>query len=102
MGRVYFIFPCLISVFCLGASWDYTDTSSWTSVDSKCGGTSQSPIALAESTMTSATYQAFSITGDDVTLTETMTNNGHTGKYDLFYFFTIFENAEIEIETEMS
>lgn len=52
--------------------------------------------------MTSATYQAFSITGDDVTLTETMTNNGHTGKQDLFYFFSIFENAEIEIETEMS
>lgn len=59
-------------------SWDYTDPSTWTSVYSKCGLTSQSPIALTESTMTSESFEAFSFTGDDVTLTETMTNNGHT------------------------
>ncbi|XP_048729997.2 carbonic anhydrase-like [Ostrea edulis] len=66
---------------CLQAAahaWDYSDPASWNSTYSNCGGTSQSPIALTESSMTPASFEPFSVTGDNVTLTETLSNNGHS------------------------
>ncbi|XP_078333312.1 carbonic anhydrase-like [Crassostrea virginica] len=77
----------LCPVICLG--WDYTNTSTWTSVNSNCGGNSQSPIALTESSMSPATYEAFSITGDDVTLTETLQNNGHAAVVSISQNITV-------------
>ncbi|XP_062566187.1 carbonic anhydrase-like [Saccostrea cucullata] len=75
--QVYIIFTYFISI-CL--AWDYSDPSSWSSTYSNCGGSSQSPIALTESSMTPASFEGFSLTGDDVTLTATLSNNGHSAK----------------------
>ncbi|XP_061181211.1 carbonic anhydrase-like [Saccostrea echinata] len=75
--QVYIIFPYITS-FCL--AWDYSDPSTWSSTYSNCGGTSQSPIALTESSMTPATFEGFSLTDEDVTLTATLSNNGHSAK----------------------
>lgn len=71
-------FTYFISI-CICSAWDYSDPASWNSTYSNCGGTSQSPIALTESSMTPASFEPFSVTGDNVTLTETLSNNGHSG-----------------------
>lgn len=87
--RVILLLLMIIKFSEASGGYDYTDTSAWSSSFPVCAGQQQSPIDLLSNISSETTHDAFSLAHHTDSITENMTNTGHSLKIDVGHSITI-------------